>query len=116
MNLIIMGNFLYPTGMACTKRIQHYIDYLRINDVFIRLLILRQAEAKLPKAQCEGHYKGIFYKTIGNDIQLKNSLIFAIFSYFWHGSVCLVKWKEKSKKNIILYYGEPNIENFWFIF
>lgn len=45
-NLIFLGSFPYPHGMAGPKRIQHAIDGLKsFNDVNIRVISLRQSSA-----------------------------------------------------------------------
>jgi glycosyltransferase involved in cell wall biosynthesis len=115
MNVIIMGNFLYPKGMAATKRVQYFIDYLRDRGVSVKLLLLRQAQTKIPKQEREGSFKGIFYKTIGNDLKCSPSILFKLPLHFWLGSITLIKWKRKNAKNILYCYAGPSIENLWFI-
>jgi glycosyltransferase involved in cell wall biosynthesis len=110
-----MGNFLYPEGMASTKRIQHFIDYLKNYNISIKLLLLRQGSQKLPKSQLNGNNEGVYFKTIGNDLSFSPFFIFSLFSYLIQGSMCLVRWKVETDKNILYCYGGLNIENYWFI-
>lgn len=115
MNIIIAGNFLYPHGMACTKRIQHYIDYLKEYHAIIKILLLRHAEERVPKAQWERYNKNVFYKIIGNNIKFGFSSFITIPLYFWQGSKCLIKWRRKDTKNILFCYGAPGLDSLWFL-
>ena len=114
-NVIFMGNFQYPKGMAAAKRIQHFVDYLKNYTSSIKVFILRQGRAKITRNELKGRHKGIFYKTIGNNIRFDLSILFTSLLYVLSGSICLIKWKRKRYKNILYCYYGPNIENIWFI-
>jgi glycosyltransferase involved in cell wall biosynthesis len=114
-NVVFMGNFGYPRGMAATKRIQHFIDYLAERSISTRILLLRQGEAQVSKDSAEGTYKGTYYKTIGYDIKLNIHLLFSLPKYFVTGISTLQSWVIKGNKNILYCYGGLTLENVVFV-
>ncbi len=115
MNVVFMGNFHYPQGMAGTKRIQHFIDYLTQESIDVKLLILRQGGVSLKKAEFEGTHKGVYFKTIGNDVKVNILIPLTLTIYLVKGLATLVAWKQNSKKNIVFCYAGLSIESFMFI-
>jgi glycosyltransferase involved in cell wall biosynthesis len=114
-NVIFMGNFLYPNGMAEAKRIQHLADYLRENGVSVKILLLRQGGVTIPEPELEGVHNQTPYKTIGNNVVAAPSLLFTLPGFFVSGIATLFSWKQKGAKNVLYCYGGPSIENLLFI-
>lgn len=115
MNVVVMGNFHYPHGMAGTKRIQHFIDYLTQKSIDVKLLILRQGGVSLKNAEFVGTHKGVYFKTIGNDVKANILIPLTLAIYLVRGLATLADWKQNSKKNIVFCYAGLSIENFLFI-
>jgi glycosyltransferase involved in cell wall biosynthesis len=111
MNVIFMGNFLYPKGMAEAKRIQHFVDYLVGKSVDVKVLLLRQGGVHLSKTERKGSYKGVPYKTIGNGINLDMKLAVTLPAYFICGITTLLAWRQAGAKNILYCYNGLDIEN-----
>lgn len=62
-----MAHFNYPHGMAGTKKVQNYIEYLTQSNGFeVKVLILRQERERLADNELCGEYKGVEYMTIGS--------------------------------------------------
>lgn len=114
MNVVFMGNFIYPHGMADTKRIQHFVDYLSGRDIPVKLLLLRQAEVLVAHEQQEGVYGKACYRTIGSTIRLDWSLPVTVPRYIAAGILSLYKWKKPNSRNILYCYGTITIENILF--
>lgn len=110
-NVIFMGNFLYPNGMAEAKRIQHLADYLAQNQVSVKILLLRQGGVRIPESELEGVHRGTRYKTIGNDVVAAPTLLVTLPAFFVKGIATLFAWREKGARNILYCYGGPSIEN-----
>jgi hypothetical protein len=53
-NVVFMGNFTYPHGMADAKRIQHFIDYLVERSVGTKVLLLWQGGVRVSRESSEG--------------------------------------------------------------
>jgi len=115
MNVVFMGNLHYPHGMAGTKRIQHFIDYLVQESISVKILLLRQGGVNLQNAELEGTHKGIFFRTIGNDVKPNILVFFTLAKYFIQGLTTLGTWVQVDKKNILFCYSGLSVENFVFV-
>jgi glycosyltransferase involved in cell wall biosynthesis len=115
-NVIFLGNFLYPEGMAGTKRIQYFVDSVRaIRGNVVRILLLRQSQPGNHASQSVGVFKGVSYQTIGADLQSGWRLPWRLSRYLLEGSVFLRNHRLHGYRNILFVYGEPNLENIFFI-
>jgi glycosyltransferase involved in cell wall biosynthesis len=107
-NIVFMGSFTYPDGMAGTKRIQHAIDALRrVPDVFVRVVLLRQLS-------CENGYsglhEGISYHTImGGMTRYKLMILFPVL--YIKSFLFFKQCRRKDCRNIIYHYGPVIFEN-----
>jgi len=115
MNVVIIGKFSYPEGMAGTKRMQHFIDYLKIGHTSVSLLLLDRGSYGIKKNESTGCYRGTSYRKIGSNLRQDFKLIWHMPKYIWDGSRSLVKWRKKSHKNILFCYCGPDLENISFI-
>ena len=116
LNIIFAGNFLYPKGLASTKRVQHFID--RVSDVegsSVKVLLFRQAHPGRDSTCLQGAFQGVPYKTIGCDFTAGWKLPWAIFSYIFNGIFFIFRNRKSGFKNIFYLYNEPNIENILFV-
>lgn len=115
-NMVFMGNFLYPAGMAATKRIQHAIDYLLSRgDTDIRVLPLRQAHPGRERNRLTGTHRGVPYRTIGADVLPGWRLPWALAVFLFDGFRELYSARKKGSANILYLYNEPNLENILFV-
>lgn len=114
-NVVIIGRITYPKGMAGTKRVQHFIDYMKSQHINVSLLLLSRSNNGITKRESTGWYRGTSYRRIGNDLKLDLSMIWRFPQYVWNGFKCLVQWQKKDYKNILFCYGGPDFENIWFI-
>lgn len=117
LNLVFSGNFLYPHGMAGTKRVQYFIDSVKSqSDVNVRVLLFRQGHAGRDAENLNGIHHGVPYATIGEDLGVNIWLPVAFIRYLINGFQLLKSWRLPSPaKNILFIYGEPNAENGLFI-
>ncbi|QWV91869.1 glycosyltransferase family 4 protein [Geomonas oryzisoli] len=113
-NVVFMGKFGYPSGMASTKRIQHFLDYLNLNSASTRVLQLRPT-GEVPDEDLEGSYQGTPYRRIGADLKLGFSLLPALFRYHRDGIVALKQWRVPQVRNVLYSYGGVTVENLLFI-
>ena len=112
LNIVFMGQFTYPHGMAGTKRNQHAITSLKKYDnTRIQVVVLRQSSKNNP---ISGVYEDIHYQTIGpNYERLKLLLLFPI--YLLKGIRILNKAFCKDSKNILHVYNSPAFDNIPFV-
>jgi glycosyltransferase involved in cell wall biosynthesis len=116
MNIVFMGNFLYPHGMADTKRIQYALDYLHEHHAATTsVLLLRQSRIGRDEANLSGIYRQTPYQTIGSDIKADSFSLSCLFKYIFDGISFLKKSYYPNKKNILYTYMGPNIENILFV-
>lgn len=113
-NVIFMGNFPYPKGMAITKRKQHFVDFLIKQNVNVGILLLRQGG--VINIDKEGTYKGVKFKIIGT--KLKGNVLLPInyLIFLYNGFKYLRKNKIITNKNILVLTSCFDLENFVFIF
>ncbi len=101
-NLIFMGNFTYPRGMAGTKRIQHVIKALKLcPEVTTRVILQRQSrEGNI----LSGVHDGTPYETVmGN---LLRARMFLSLPILYHRTItALKKAFHPDGKNVIYFYG-----------
>jgi glycosyltransferase involved in cell wall biosynthesis len=115
-NLVVMGNFLYPMGMAETKRIQHAIDELKKHGIrAISVLLLRQAHVGRDNKNLHGVQDGTPYVTVGDRLQPDWRFPLELLRYILSGAAFLVRQRRREHKNILYLYMEPNIENVLFV-
>ena len=111
LNLIVFMRE-YPAGMAGTKRIQNFLDYLVENDININVIAFR---GQIKQQVSEGIYKSIPYISVGSGVKMKFSQFHRIIGYYAKGLVAVSRLKRKGYSNIIYNSGGINIENFAFI-
>ena len=70
LNVVFMGGFTYPKGMAATKRIQHVINALKeYPDMAARVILQRQSGEDNILSEA---YRGTPYETVmGNLFRVK---------------------------------------------
>src|SRR5262249_39196507 len=110
-----MGNFPYPDGLAGTKRIQNFIDYLCSMNIIARVLILRQGGEEVPRSRLSGYHHSVYYRTIGYGLNLGPDLIYKLPLFFVHGCIALIRWRNKNFHNYLYCYTGLDIENLFFV-
>ena len=101
-NLIFMGGFTYPRGMAGTKRIQNAINALKeYPDISIRIILQRQSSADNTLA---GVYEGTPYETVMGDV-LRAKLLVALPILYYKTTMALKRAFRPDHKNVIYFYG-----------
>ncbi|MBU5613465.1 glycosyltransferase family 4 protein [Geomonas azotofigens] len=113
-NVVFMGKFGYPAGMASTKRIQHFLDYLNGVSASTKVLQLRATGAVAAEERA-GNYLGTDYLRIGADIKLDLTLIPALFRYHREGIAALRRWRVAAGKNVLYSYGGVTVESVFLI-
>lgn len=114
-NVIFMGNLVYPEGLAGTKRFQHFIDGVQSGDGnSARILLLRQSHPGRNDGRLDGEHRGVLYATIGADIG-GSGLFAPLWRYVVRGCRLLLRYRRSGVPNVLFLYGEPNVENVWFL-
>ena len=107
-NLIFLGDFPYPHGMAGTKRIQHAIDGLKqFDDVSIRVIVLRQSSAANPPS---GVYRDISYETVMPNL-MRMKLVLLSPAFFAKAKAAIRRAFVPEERNILFVYGPPAFDN-----
>jgi len=102
-NLIFMGWFTYPKGMAATKRIQNIINSLKecSDDISMRVILQRQSSMD---NILSGVHQGTPYETVMGDL-LRARLFAALPVLYYRTIMALKKAFRLDRKNIIFFYG-----------
>lgn len=104
-NLIVLTRE-YPVSTAGTKRVQHLLEELPIEEVSIKVLSLRSQQ----KIENEvGIYNGIDYIRIGSGIKIYQ--ILQIIKYYAYSVYLIYNFRKPKSKNIIYCYEGLDIEN-----
>jgi glycosyltransferase involved in cell wall biosynthesis len=107
-NLVFMGGFAYPSGMAGTKRIQHAIKALRkYPDVTVRVIVQRQSSRD---NILSGIHEGTPYQTVMADLLRAKVAVSLPLLYFKTIRILKDAWNP-NHKNIIYHYGPVHLEN-----
>jgi len=115
-NVVFMGNLLYPEGLAETKRFQHFIDGVMEGEGnSAHILLLRQSHPGRDDRRLAGEHRGVQYRTIGQDISSRISLPLATLRYLFGGCRFLGQARLREGRNVLFLYGEPNLESFAFV-
>lgn len=109
LNIVFLGGFAYPRGMAGTKRVRHVINGLRLHeDVSASVLILRQSSRDNPLS---GVYDGVTYHTVwGNLLGLNAALMMP--ALFMKSRRILRRLYKTGDDNVLYVYGPVNYDNF----
>lgn len=112
LNVIVLGGFNYPAGMAGTKRVQLFIDYLRAQNAALNIITLGNTGDAAKGNAAAGVYKNVRYRNIG--ASLSSAIIFYILYPFIFLYVCLllIGSKKSGSKNVMYVYNSVTIENF----
>ena len=102
----------YPVGMAGTKRIQNFLDYLILKNVIINVISFRSMNQQPQK---KGSFNSVPYLQVGQNTDMKLSHIHKVLLYYFNGLYYIAKFKKKKYSNIIYNSGGISIENFIFI-
>ncbi|HVO65022.1 MAG TPA: glycosyltransferase [Syntrophales bacterium] len=108
-NLVFLGLFPYPHGMAGTKRIQHAIDAFKADfKVMIHVIILYQSSKQ---NILKGEYEGTVYETMLGDLYGMKKAIFLPLLYIRTIRALKRSWR-RDCKNILYNYGSITVDNF----
>jgi len=114
LNIIFTGEFTYPDGMAGTKRIQHFIDYLSAENS-VKVFLFRQKTVYCKSLKIESKKGNVTYRIIGADLGMSLKALYLLPASFFLGFITLWKWQVKKSKNILYVYNGITLENIIFI-
>jgi glycosyltransferase involved in cell wall biosynthesis len=114
LNIVFTGEFTYPIGMAGTKRIQHLIDYLSIENT-VKVFLFRQKINHPVSLKMEGKKGNVIYQNIGSEIGMSLKAIYLLLISILLGFITLWKWKIRGSKNILYVYIGITLENIIFV-
>jgi glycosyltransferase involved in cell wall biosynthesis len=107
-NLVFMGGFTYPRGMAGTKRIQNAINALKqYPDISIRVILQRQSSKD---NILSGVYEGTLYETVMGDL-LRSRMFTTLPSLYYKTVATLKRVYSPDHKNVIYFYGPLFIDS-----
>lgn len=102
MNVVFMGTFTYPYGMAATKRIQNAINALKeYPDIDSRVILQRQWAKD---NTLSGVHDGIPYSTVMGDL-FGGKMILALPLLYYKTIAALKTAFQRDRKNVIYFYG-----------
>lgn len=108
LNIVFLGGFDYPRGMAGTKRVQHAINGLKaIQGVAINVVIVRQSKQM---NALFGTHKGIPYQTVTGDLSRLSKLLKAPAVNARTRKILRGLFRQ-GPLNILYIYGPPNFDS-----
>ena len=115
-NIILLGNFMYPEGMAATRRKQQFIDFFKEQGAEVKVLVLYQGSNKTkPEKILEGCHKGVYYRIIGTSLKNGAGSFFYFPVVMFQACRLISQWKVKNAKNVILSFGFDGLVTLPFI-
>jgi len=115
LNVIVLGGFSYPAGMAGTKRVQLFIDYLQNKNANIRVLTIGNVGDVKSGNPVEGIFNKTEYKNIGagfNSTVIYYFLFPFILLYLFF---FLIYSKKSGCSNLLYVYNSVAVDNFLMI-
>jgi len=107
-NLIFMGGFTYPHGMAATKRIQNIINALKeFPDVETRVILQRQSSQH---NILSGVYENTPYETVMGDL-FRGKLFVSLPILHSKTKSALKRTYKANQENVIYFYGPLFIDS-----
>lgn len=107
-NLIFMGGFTYPHGMAATKRIQNTINALKeYPDVEMRVILQRQSSED---NILSGMHDGTPYETIMGDL-FRARMFVALPILYFKTITALKRTFLPGHENVVYFYGPVFIDS-----
>lgn len=107
-NLVVMGTFTYPRGMAGTKRIQNMINSLKeYPDLATRVILQRQSSLD---NVISGVHEGTPYETVMGDL-FRSKMLTALPILCYRTIAALKRAFRPDHKNVIYFYGPLFLES-----
>ena len=107
-NLVVMGTFTYPRGMAGTKRIQNMINALKeYPDIATRVILQRQSSLD---NMISGVHEGTPYETVMGDL-FRSKMLVALPILCYRTIAALKRAFRPDHKNVIYFYGPLFLES-----
>lgn len=108
LNIVFMGTFTYPRGMAGTKRVQNIISSLkRYPHVTTRVILQRQSSEL---NTLSGVHEGTPYETVMGDL-LRARMVVALPLLHCRTVAALKRAFRPDRKNVIYFYGPLFLES-----
>src|SRR4030042_840677 len=107
-NLVFMGGFTYPRGMAGTKRIQNAIKALKEYPGIAARVALQRQSAR--DNLLSGVYDGTPYETVIGDL-LRAKMFVALPILYYKTFAALRRVFRPDHKNVIYFYGPLFLES-----
>lgn len=112
LNVIFLGGFAYPTGMAGTKRVQLFVDFLQSTKADVQVLTIGNVGDALIGNKTSGTFKNTKFKNVGAGFN-STPVYYLIFPFIlFYLFFYLLSSKKSNKKNIIYVYNSVAIDNF----
>ncbi len=111
MKIVFLGGFTYPVGMAGTKRVRYIIDYFKKQCYEIFVIIIHNNEYNIQEFGASGNFEGVSYRTVGDNLKLKLSLIFIIPQFIIENFILLYNQRKNNSKTFLYVYNGLNYEN-----
>lgn len=103
LNIIFFGGFLYPHGMAATRRKQQFIEFIKAQGHEIRVIrFLSTTERYFNLNPQKGVWKGVPFESIGDKIEWNILTLFNIIFLYFKVLNKLLHYKRKKAKNIVV--------------
>lgn len=113
--MIVLGGFSYPAGMAGTKRVQLFIDYLQSKNVTIRVLTIGNVGDVKSGNPVQGIFNKTEYRNIGAGFNL-TVIYYLLFPFILLYLFFFLLYSKKSEcKNLLYVYNSVAVDNFLMI-
>jgi glycosyltransferase involved in cell wall biosynthesis len=116
LNFVCLGGFTYPSGLAGTKRVQRFIDYLLKEKNEVIVITLGNVDDLKSHNKPKGKYKGVSYFNLGSSLP-SIYFYYLLIPFFWIRAIIkILALKKKSCKNILYVYNSFSLDNIVVIF
>lgn len=106
LNVIFFGGFLYPHGMAATRRKQQFIEFIKAQGHEVRVIrFLSTTERYFNLNPQKGVWKGVPFESIGDNIHWNIWTLFKIIFLYLKVLNKFLQYKNKQAKNVVVIFG-----------
>jgi len=109
LNIIFIGPFSFPLGLASTKRRRYMVDYINDHGIHSHVLSTHYNRISSINNSISGRYGNCQYYDISIFFSLKK-----IRKYYLEGINTLRNWYDPSKNNMLIFSTGISVEDYFF--
>jgi glycosyltransferase involved in cell wall biosynthesis len=112
LNIVFMGGFSFPNGMAGTHRVKQFVDYSIDMGCGVKILTLESRVSRADENTYKGFYRSVPYKNLGviTGLRALDILLFPLL--LCYSFLLLLSYKDPARNNRVYLYNGVDLFTF----